>query len=373
MDIKLLINPHKQDSPLPPSFNDENYRAIREFHRSLEEYSPTPLVPLAHMSKRLGIKGLYVKDESQRFGLNAFKALGASWAIHRMITGGKQVSAFVTATDGNHGKAVAWAASKEGKPAYVFMPKGSAENRVKAIQAFGAVVEVTDSSYDGTVAHARSFAEDNGYALVQDTGMEGYTDIPMDITMGYTTMAWEAAENLTERGIIPTHVFLQAGVGSMAGGVMGMLIDYYKENAPMIITVEPFAADCVYQSALTNRSVTVESKESTIMAGLNCGTVSVCTYEMLMNRTDAFISCSDSVAAEGMRILAHPEGSDGRIISGESGAVGAGIVSYLCGRPEYSRFRDELKIDENSVILLFSTEGATDPDNYERIVGEGVL
>ena len=109
------------------------------------------------------------------------------------------------------------------------------------------------------------------------------------------------------------------------------------------------------------------------MAGLNCGTVSVCTYEMLMNRTDAFISCSDSVAAEGMRILAHPEGSDDRIISGESGAVGAGIVSYLCGRPEYSRFRDELKIDENSVILLFSTEGATDPDNYERIVGEGVL
>lgn len=373
MDIKLLINPHKKDSSLPPSFNDGNYRTIRAFHQSLAEYRSTPLIPLADMSKRLGVEGIYVKDESQRFGLNAFKALGASWAIHRMITGGRQVSAFVTATDGNHGKAVAWAARKEGKPAYVFMPKGSAENRVRAIQDFGAVVKVTDSSYDDTVAFARSFAEENGYALVQDTGMEGYTDIPMDITMGYTTMAWEAAETLTEQGIVPTHVFLQAGVGSMAGGVMGLLLDYYKENAPMIVTMEPFAADCVFQSALENRSVTVDSEEPTIMAGLNCGTVSVCTYGMLMDRTDAFISCSDSVAAEGMRILAYPEGSDGRIISGESGAVGAGIVSYLCGKPEYIRLRDELKIDENSVILLFSTEGATDPDNYKKIVGEGVL
>lgn len=372
---------------LPEQFGEEKGREVRAFHRSLAEYEPTPLVPLSARAKEMGVGGIYVKDESKRFGLKAFKALGASYAIHKLLEReameqgadekntvhpafpGGRGKVFVTATDGNHGKGVAWSAWKAGGSAFVFMPKGSRQCRVDAIAAIGETkVTVTDWNYDDTVRYAYSFAKEHGYYFVQDTGFEGYMEIPDLIAQGYITMIQEALEQMEAEGAgMPTHVFLQAGVGTMAGGVLGYLANLTGGKPPVTSIVEADESACVLASAKAGERVAIGGNPQTVMAGLNCGEVNLCIWPILRDFASFYISCPDWVTELGMHSYAHPLGNDQAVVSGESGAVGLGLVMSICEKPEYEESKRALGFDETSRILLISTEGDTDPEHYHQV------
>lgn len=379
----------------PQLLTDADAAAAGAFHQSLACYRPTALAALPALARRLGVRGIYVKDESTRFGLKAFKGLGGTYAMFRILCDRLGLDpartdfrdfqkpelraktagvTFVTATDGNHGKGVAWAAGLFGCKAYVFMPAGSAAARAQAIRAAGsAQVETTDRSYDETVDYARRLSRKNGWVLIQDTAWDGYETIPLWIIQGYLTMAAEAADELDRRGLCPTHVFLQAGVGAMAGCVCGYLMNHYAGRRPVVSIVEPDAADCIYRSALAGDGAAhaVGGAPQTIMAGLNCGTPCKITWPILRDFASAYFSCPDYVSACGMRTYARPCGSDPAIISGESGAVTLGLLRLLLERDELAAVRSRLRLGPDSVVLLFSTEGDTDPENYRRIVEQG--
>ena len=340
------------------------------FHRTLSGYAPTPLVPLDSLAGQLGVAGLYVKDESFRFGLNAFKVLGGSYCIHRCMEKSAQPCTFVTATDGNHGRGVAWAAARMKQKCVVYLPKGSSPERLSHIRALGAQAGITEWNYDDTVRFARQQAEKNGWVLVQDTSWEGYEQIPAWIMQGYTTMGLEITAQLPRK---PTHILLQAGVGAMAGAMCGFFEDYYGAECPRIIIVESDQADCLYRTAMADdgRLRTVAGSLSTIMAGLACGEPCHIGWEQIRSAAEWYASVSDSVAAKGMRVLGNPCGLDGRIISGESGAVTAGLVYELLTDPARREYRKQLGLDRQSVILCISTEGDTDRAHYRKVVWDG--
>lgn len=353
---------------------------VMAFHCQVPGYGPTPLKSLPELAEKCGVKALMVKDESPRFGLNAFKGLGGIYAVaqaagkllglepeqitfpelkkpeyqvalHQMI--------FATATDGNHGKGVAWAAGLLGCPAKVFMPKGSSPRRAQAIRDAGqAEVTITQWNYDNTVNYVNQCAEKNGWVLVQDTSWGGYEQVPKWIMQGYTTMAQEAAEQLTE---MPTHIFLQAGVGAMAGAVTGYYRARYGENCPKIVLVEPYGAACIYESmeAGDGQPHTAKGNGETIMAGLNCGSPCTVAWDILRDYGSYALECGDDAAKLGMRTLRRFG-----IVSGESGASGIGAFLGLARSPEQ---KEKLGIGPDSRILFFSTEGNTDPESYEAI------
>ncbi len=368
-------------------------RKVRAFHCSFPQYAPTPLAALSHTAERLGLGALYVKDESYRFGLNAFKVLGGSYAIASEIalSLGRDISetgyayltgdqfqreygqaTFFTATDGNHGRGVAWAARQLGQKAVVLMPKGTVKSRYDNIAREGAQVSIEDANYDECVRRACAQAQKTERGVVvQDTAWEGYERVPQQIMQGYGTMADEAAQQLCEAGVDrPTHVFVQAGVGSLAGAVAGYYANLFAENAPKIIVMEADAADCHYRSALAadGKPRVVTGDLDTMMAGLACGECNPISFDILKNHACCFVSCPDWVSAKGMRLLASPQAGDPAVVSGESGAVGMGLVAAIMTDPAYAELKDALELNENSVVLLFSTEGATDPDNYRAIL-----
>ena len=390
-EIKAVIASPK--SIIPPKFlTEEETKTVRGFHKSIKGYSPTPLLSLDNLAKNLNIGNILVKDESKRFGLNAFKSLGATYAIAKVLCEKlkipiqeanfeyfkskdiqKKISdmIFVTATDGNHGRAVAWTAAALGCKSVVFLPKGSSNFRLKAISSEGAKASITDKNYDDTVRMARDEADKNGWILIQDTAWPGYESVPKWITQGYTTMAFEANEQLNAMWIEkPTHIFLQAGVGSMAGAVLGWYSNTYRNNYPKAIIVEPNAADCIYQSAKgsTGKAQFVKGELNTIMAGLACGEPNTITWDILRDFGFGYISCPDFIAERGMRALAYPIGNDKKIISGESGAVGIGLLYTIMGNDEFNGLREELDLDNQSIVLCFSTEGDTDPESYSSII-----
>ncbi len=280
---------------------------------------------------------------------------------------------FVTATDGNHGRAVAWAAARLGCSSIVYMPKGSSLRRLQHIKDTGAEAFITDVNYDDTVRLAKKKADEIGGALVQDTAWEGYEKVPNWITQGYTTMAAEAIDQMkSDGGIKPTHVFLQAGVGSFAGGILGYFTNIFKDEPPVTVIAEPENAACIYKSALTDdgRPHSVTGDLNTIMAGLACGEPNTVTWPILRDFAKIYVSCPDYVAAKGMRILAAPSGNDKKVISGESGAVGLGLLTLLLEKEELKPLKEKLKLNENSVIICFSTEGDTDPEQYRAIISQ---
>ena len=281
---------------------------------------------------------------------------------------------FFTATDGNHGRGVAWTANRLGQHSVVYMPKGSAAERLANIRAEGADASITDLNYDEAVRLANRQAQEKGWVMVQDTAWEGYTDIPLWIMQGYMTMGYEIVRQLEATGAKkPTHVFLQAGVGSMAGAMTGFLSSYYGSDRPIITVVEPNKADCVFRTAEANDGKLhfVTGEMNTIMAGLACGEPCTIGWEVLRNCADAFISCPDYAAADGMRILAAPVRGDQPIVSGESGAATVGCVSNILLRKGLADFKEKLRLDESSRVLFISTEGDTDKENYRKVVWGG--
>lgn len=364
-------------------FTVEEADKVLTFHKSLKGYAETPLAKLDGLAEKLGVAGIYVKDESYRFGLNAFKGLGGSYALARVMAEktGKDPEdlsqipessfTFVTATDGNHGRGVAWAAKNLGQKAVVYMPKGSSAERLNNIRALGAEAEITEFNYDDTVRFAGQQAEKNGWILVQDTAWEGYEKIPSWIMQGYMSLAREAAEQIAD--VRPTHIFLQAGVGAMAGAMTGFFSDLYKDRMPVMVYAEPDQADCLYKTAAANdgKLHNVEGDLASIMAGLCCGEVCTIGWEVIRHRADYFFSCADYIAADGMRVLGNPVSGDAKVISGESGALPAGLLYNLLTDRELEEYRTALGLDENSIIFCISTEGDTDKESYRRIVWEG--
>lgn len=371
---------------------------VREFHKSFPQYTQTPLASLKNLAKENGLGGIYIKDESYRFGLNAFKVLGGSFAMARFIaqTTGKDISelgydqlispetrknlgdyTFFTATDGNHGRGVAWAANQIGQKAVVYMPKGSSQMRLDNIRKEGARASIEDMNYDEAVRKAAAeSAETPNSVVIQDTAWEGYEEIPGWIMQGYGTMAMEALEQLKTEGVErPTHVIVQAGVGSLAGAVQGFVANMFPEQCPTTIIVEASAADCLYRSAVKGDGTTVDvgGDLQTIMAGLACGEANIISWEILKNKSSYFVSLPDWAAANAMRVLGAPVDGDPRVISGESGAAGMGFLLALLQREEYVDWRKEIGLDEHSQVLLFSTEGDTDPDRYRDICWDGMF
>lgn len=367
----------------------------KKFHSSFPQYEETPLVNLKNLSENLGLSGIYIKDESYRFGLNAFKVLGGSFAMAKYLAKklNRDISelpyeklisdeirkelgdiTFVTATDGNHGRGVAWTANKLKQKSVVYMPKGSSLIRLENIKKEGADASITDMNYDEAVRLAAKYADEHNGVVIQDTAWEGYEDIPAWIMQGYGTMALEALNQLNDYGVErPTHIFVQAGVGSLAGAIQGFFASAYKDNCPITTIVEASEAACLYKSAVANDGDLriVDGDMPTIMAGLACGEANIIGWDVLKNCSSMFVSAPDHISANGMRILGNPIREDKKVVSGESGAVTLGLLYEIMTNPEYEELKEKLKLDSNSKVLLFSTEGDTDPEKYREIVWKG--
>ena len=394
-DFSVLQN----EKPFPPNcpsqyvqFDKTIAADTLRFHKSMRSYAPTPLVSLKEQAKAGHVKGIYCKDESFRFGLKAFKGLGGSYAMFRILCEKlgldyktvdyryfqkeetrKQCAKFhfVTTTDGNHGKGVSWAAKLFGCNATVFMPKGSVEARRVAIERAGnATAEITDFNYDQAVEYSWNLAQQNGWILIQDTAWDGYEQYPEWIIDGYLTLAAEIVEQLGN--VIPTHVFLQAGVGAMAGGILEFFLSCYQDTPPIMTIVEPTEAACIYHSVKAGDGAchSIEGNPVTIMAGLNCGTPCRVTWPAIRDKASFFCACDDVITAEGMRAYANPIGSDKAITAGESGAVTFGLVNRIL---QDETIRNLFRIRNDSVILLINTEGDTDPEGYRNIVNENAV
>lgn len=365
----------------------------QRFHATLPGYTPTPLRRLKGLAGALGVAQVYVKDESARFDLNAFKVLGGGYAMACCLAErlGRSIDdcsladlasdeararlgkiTFITATDGNHGRGVAWMARRLGQRAVVYMPKGTAPERLENVRREGAQAGILDLNYDGCVHLAAQHARENGWILTQDTAWDGYEEIPTRIMQGYTTIGREIAAQLAGMGEdIPTHVLLQAGVGSFAAAMLGYFAALWGEKRPVSLIVEPTAADCMLRTARANdgRLHFVTGDMPTIMAGLACGEPSSVAWRILDAHADAFLSIPDSAAANGMRMLGRPVSGDAAIVSGESGASTAGALGALMHHASLRDLRDSLGLGPDARVLLISTEGATDRENYRRIVG----
>lgn len=322
-------------------------------------YAPTPLVTLPQLARTLDVGEILYKHEGHRFGLKSFKALGGAYAVDRIIAarGGSEGLTVTSATDGNHGRSVAWGAARRGVPCVIYVHEHVSRGRIDAIAAFGAEVRVVPGTYDDAVRAAAQAAAQNDWAIVSDTSWPGYDRIPRDVMQGYAVLALECAA----QGARPTHVFAQGGVG----GVAAALLSYYWEREgatrPRFIVVEPERAACLLESARAGRVTTVGGDLATIMAGLSCGEPSLLAWEILGPGADAFMSIDDTVAADVMRTLA-----GFAVAAGESGVAGlAGLVAIGADAAR----RSVLGLDRSSRILCVGTEGATDPEVYREIVG----
>lgn len=364
---------------------------VLAFHRELDNYKPTPLYRLNGLADNLGLNSVYVKDESQRFGLNAYKALGGYYAVaHRLNDFFNTCSlnpdalhasrfgadaddiVFTTMTDGNHGMGVAWVAQQLGYKAHIYVPEEMVEARREAIRTTGAEITVFPGAYDDAARKMASDAEKNGRIIIADTAWDGYTEIPQLIIDGYTTLFEECRQQMPE--IVPTHIFIQAGVGSLAAS----LIRYYRSTYPyehiQIITTEPEKACCFYESCCRGgrESVIYSGTVETIMSGLACAEPNPIAWPLIRDGAQHMMICHDTVAEEGMQRYFNPLADDPQIISGESGAVTLGLLEQLCTNNSYDDIRAELDLNENSVVLLINTEGDTDPVNFDRITGRSV-
>lgn len=398
MNRKLRMVPNtytKNPNPreVVSQFSLEKIQRARKFVATFPDYSVTPLHELKNLAEGIGVGTIYLKDESPRFGLNSFKALGGAWAMGLYLAErlGRDIAelsfdellkpetraqlgdiTFYTATDGNQGRAIAWVANKLQQKSVVYMPKGSAQVRLDNILAQGSDASITEMNYDDAVRYASEMAEKNNGIIIQDTAWEGYTEVPLHIMQGYAIMALEALEQIGQAGgERPTHVFLQAGVGSMAGAMQGFIAASYPDNCPTTIIVEPDEANCFYQSAAQHTLINVAGDLRTIMVGLACGEPNVISYDIMKNWSSFYLSMPDYVAGDGMRVLGNPMTGDVRVVAGESGAPPMGALYNIMTDPELAETKEAMGLDENSRVLIFSTEGDTDPVRYRDIVWNG--
>jgi diaminopropionate ammonia-lyase len=376
-----LVKPRGLPPPPVPSMQV----SPRDFHASMAGYQPTPLREAPHAARRLGVGEVLVKDESQRLGLPSFKVLGASWAVHRALVEHlgstlEEIPTFdavaaalpparpltlAAATDGNHGRAVAHVAALLELEARIYVPADMVPARIAAIEAEGAAVTVVDGGYDDAVARS---AQDAGERclVISDTSWPGYERVPAWVIEGYSTIFAEIDEALERAGRPqPDAVVVPIGVGALAAAV----VRHYwslETGRPRLVGVEPTSAACVLESVAAGRIVTLEHPQTSIMAGLNCATPSLIAWPLVSQGLDVYLAVPDSYVADATRLLA----ADG-IVAGECGAAGLAALTALATDTHLSDARDALGLGRDSRVLLLSTEGATDPEAYARLVGDG--
>lgn len=383
----FLVNAARKKGPYPEAFKATlshagHVRAAKVIS-SWPGYAPTPLASLPTLAERLGVAAVHYKDEGGRFGLGSFKALGGAYAVFRLLAaelrrrdGGvdeaalaagrlKEAARTVTvccATDGNHGRSVAWGARMFGARAVIFIHASVSEGRAEAIRRYGAEVVRTSGNYDDSVREADRTAAANGWFVVSDTSYPGYTDVPRDVMQGYAVMVAEALGALDAP---PSHVFVQGGVGGLAAAIIAHLWEAYGADMPAIVVVEPDKAACLYESARAGKPTAVAGDLDTVMAGMACGEPSLIAWPLLASGASAFMTIADQAALATMQLLA--SGAAGAtIVGGESGVAGLAGLIAAAGQPDW---RQALGLDSASRVLLFGSEGDTDPDLYARIVG----
>lgn len=349
-----------------------------------EGYAPTPLVSLSALANRIGVAGILYKHEGPRFGLGSFKALGGSYAALRVLQReissrlGQEVSladirnvkyrdeaakiTLVSATDGNHGRSLAWGCRRFGAPCRIYIHAEVSEGRADAMRDLGATVIRIDGDYDDSVDLAKSEAEANGWFVVSDTSWPGYSQPPRDVMAGYGVMIREICESMAEA---PSHVFLQGGVGGLAAGVAAGLRQYWRDNAPRVVIVEPELAACLYESAKSGAPTSVVIEQETLMAGLSCGEPSPLAWEILSDEASDFLTIPESVVAPAVRLLARPLPGDPEIEAGESAV--AGLAALIAARAD-AELSAKLGLDAQSQVLLIGSEGVTDPAIFAMIM-----
>ena len=380
--FRLLLNRH-HGTPGITILPEGGFQRAREAITAWPGYAPTPLLPLPDVAQAARIGAVHWKDEGGRFGLGSFKALGGAYAVMRVLQAelarrgvadaataeelaeGKHREAtraitVTCATDGNHGRSVAWGAERFGCRCVIFVHEHVSQARRDAISRYGAEIRVVPGTYDDAVRAAQRAAEaEPGWLVVSDTSYAGYTEIPRDVMQGYRLMAEEAAAAL-ERP--PTHVFVQGGVGGVAAAVSVQMRARYGREAPRLVVVEPDKAACLLASAEAGRPTAIGGEFDTVMAGLACGEPSLLAWQELERAAFAFMAVPDAAAVACMRLLARREP---KVVAGESAVAGlAGLL--LAAREPFAR--TALGLSEESRVLLFGTEGATDPALYERLV-----
>ena len=349
-------------------------------------YGATPLYTLDHLAKDIGVAKIWYKDESQRFHLKSFKALGGAYAVARQlqaqvadVTGeipsvqdllDKKFPDIVSqiviscATDGNHGRSVAWGCQMFGCQCVIYIHRDVSEGRKQAKESFGAKVIRITGNYDESVKHADREAKQLGRIIVSDTSYEGYMEIPKDVALGYTVLLAESVEQMGNQ--IPTHVFIQGGVGGLASAVCAYFWELWGDQRPRFIVVEPENANCLQESALAGSPVIVEGDLDTLMAGLACGEVSALAWEILSIGANDFLTVNEETVPLTMQLLARGFNGDPSIEAGESAVAGLAALISAQNNPEQARL---LGLDENSRIYILGTEGATDPELYQQLTG----
>jgi len=373
-EVRMLLNRRAaargQAYPMSAPLTAAGFaKAVREV-RSWPGYAPTPLVVLPALADALGLAAIRYKDERGRFGLKSFKALGGAYAVRRVLARQNRPAAAVTvtcATDGNHGRSVAWGAQLFGCSCVIFVHATVSEGRAEAIRRYGAEVRRVKGNYDDAVRHAAGEAGRHGWYVVSDTSYEGYRDVPLDVMHGYGVMAEESMAQWPAGGA-PTHIFVQAGVGALAAAICASFWLRWRKRRPRFVIVEPVRADCIYRSLEAGRPAAVHGGLETVMAGLACGEVSQLAWEVLATGADAAVAIDDAFALDAVRRLASPRGGDPAIVAGETGGAGLAALLALGERPE---FRAPLALGPQAEVLLLGSEGDTDPEIYRRIVGRG--
>ncbi len=366
--------------------NDDIYK----FHRSLDGYEPTPVHSLDGLAKKLGIGSVYVKDESFRFGVKAFKPLGASYTIYRFLKSKWETKfnsefsvldfrnpekmqklgtfAFCAATDGNHGRAVAWTARILKQKAVIYMPANTALSRIQNIESEGAKVVLIDGTFDECVSHVDADAKANGWIIISDTAYPEYMYFPQFIMAGYSTIFHEMDNIVNMQNECKADiVFLQAGVGGLAAAGTWYLTNKYVKNRPKIICLEPTRADAFMESVKNGKPVHSKGDYNSIMAGLNCG-VSLLAWDYIREGVNYMMTVSDDYAEKGMRQYYHPLENDPQVISGESGSSGMAGLLALFEEDKFSALRKDLGINSKTSVLLINSEGDTDPENFKKVV-----
>jgi diaminopropionate ammonia-lyase len=350
-------------------------------------YAPTPLRDLDALAGALGVAAIRYKDEAERFGLGSFKALGGAYAVLRLAaerleaeTGerpslrairegrfGDRLKGLtvVTATDGNHGRSVAWGAQMAGCRCRIYIHAGVSDGRKEAMEALGAEVVRIEGDYDESVHRCAADAEANGWFVVSDTSYDGYMDLPRHVMAGYSVMASEVLDQMAPD--VPTHVFIQAGVGGVAAAVCARFWQVLGARRPRFVIVEPERAACLMATARAGKPTAVPLEEETMMAGLSCGEVSLLAWDVLADGAADYLTIGEDQVAPAMRLLAAGEAGGGRIVAGESAVPG---LIGLMGVAADPALRETVGLTEDSRVLVFGCEGATDPEIYREIVGD---
>ncbi|MGH1542738.1 MAG: diaminopropionate ammonia-lyase [Arenicella sp.] len=361
--------------------------AVEDFS-NWPDYTATPLYDLSGLAQTCGIDKLWYKDESKRFELKSFKALGGAYALakqlqkyvenqtgeipgiadlfskkHNDIIKGVVVTC---ATDGNHGRSVAWGAMQFGCQCVIYIHEDVSVGRQTAMEAYGAEVIRVAGNYDASVRQADKDAKEFERIIISDNSYPGYMEIPKNVLQGYTVMTEEIVSQL--EGDIPTHVFIQAGCGGLACAVGGYFWDLWAEKRPRLIIVEPEKANCLQESAMRGSPYVVEGDLETVMAGLSCGEVSQLAWDILETGSDDFITLSESAVADTMKLLDQGVGDDPEVEAGESAVAGLGALIIACDNNNQNDDRNKLGLDQNSKVLILGTEGATDPEVYKRLM-----